>query len=214
MASSTSVKLVEELDALYRQSVSRLRGALNHFIKTGERPDPAMRSNGAFAYPEIRLHYDGLNDPGQLGRAYGRLSIPGDYAISVTQPALFGAYLAQQIDMLVDDFGVRVAVGSSRQEIPYNFVLDAGDDLDLTGAAPSELARIFPSTDLAQIGDELADGLWLQDVDSPRPLALFDAQRVDFSLARLRHYTGTPAAHTQNYILFTNYHRYVDEFVN
>ena len=42
---------------------------------------------------------------------------------------------------------------------------------------------------------------------------MFDAQRVDFSLARLRHYTGTPPAHVQNYVLFTNYHRYVDEFV-
>jgi len=69
MASSSSLKLVEELDALYRQSVSRLRAALNHFIKTGERPDPAMRTNGAFTYPEIRLFYDGLNDPGHLGRA-------------------------------------------------------------------------------------------------------------------------------------------------
>ena len=39
------------------------------------------------------------------------------------------------------------------------------------------------------------------------------AQRIDFSLARLRHYTGTPANHTQRYVLFTNYVRYVDEFV-
>jgi AMP nucleosidase len=214
MASSYSVQIVEQLDILYRQSVSRLRAALTRFIQTGERPDAAMRSDGAFTYPEIRLSYDGLSDPGPLGRAYGRLSSAGQDASSVTQPALFGSYLAQQIDMLVDDFGVSVDVGPSNQEIPYNFVLDAGDDLDLTGAAPAELSRIFPSTDLARIGDELADGLWLQNADEPRPLALFDAQRVDFSLARLRHYTGTPAGHTQNYILFTNYHRYVDEFVN
>ncbi len=37
--------------------------------------------------------------------------------------------------------------------------------------------------------------------------------RTDFSLARLRHYTGTPPEHVQRYVLFTNYHRYVDEFV-
>ena len=48
----------------------------------------------------------------------------------------------------------------------------------------------------------------------PRPLALFDGLRTDFSLARLAHYTGTPAEHVQHYILFTNYHRYVDEFVS
>jgi AMP nucleosidase len=45
-------------------------------------------------------------------------------------------------------------------------------------------------------------------------LSLFDALRTDFSLARLRHYTGTPPEHTQQFILFTNYNRYVDEFVD
>ena len=49
--------------------------------------------------------------------------------------------------------------------------------------------------------------------DAARPLSLFDGPRVDFSLARLRHYTGTPVEHTQRYLLFTNYVRYVDEFV-
>src|SRR3546814_6328500 len=67
------------------------------------------------------------------------------------------------------------------------------------------------SSDL--IGDELADGLFGLDPTAPQPLALFDALRTDFSLARLRHYTGTAPEHFQRYILFTNYHRYVDEFV-
>jgi AMP nucleosidase len=66
---------------------------------------------------------------------------------------------------------------------------------------------------LADIGDELADGLFGADPAAPQPLALFDALRTDFSLARLRHYTGTAPEHFQRYILFTNYHRYVDEFV-
>ena len=46
------------------------------------------------------------------------------------------------------------------------------------------------------------------------PLSLFDGLRTDFSLARLAHYTGTAPEHFQRYILFTNYHRYVDEFVD
>src|SRR3546814_3886806 len=37
--------------------------------------------------------------------------------------------------------------------------------------------------------------------------------RTDFSLARLKHYTGTPPEHVQRFVLFTNYHRYFDEFV-
>ena len=44
-------------------------------------------------------------------------------------------------------------------------------------------------------------------------IAFLIARRVDFSLARLRHYTGTPVEHFQPFVLFTNYTRYVDEFV-
>ena len=214
MPSEQSLGLVERLDSIYRESVARLRAALTHYIRTGERPDPAVRSQGGFAYPEIRLSYDGGRDPGPLGRSFGRLQEAGDYAVAVTQPQLFAPYLAQQIDLLIEDYGVEVGVGLSATEIPYNYVLDAGDDLDLTGASPVELSRIFPSTELSRIGDELPDGLWLQEGTAARPLALFDAPRVDFSLARLRHYTGTPPGHVQDYILFTNYHRYVDEFVH
>lgn len=44
------------------------------------------------------------------------------------------------------------------------------------------------------------------------PLAPFTAQRVDYSLARLAHYTATSPRHFQNHVLFTNYQFYVDEF--
>src|SRR5215469_17126851 len=47
----------------------------------------------------------------------------------------------------------------------------------------------------------------------PRPLALFDAVRVDYSLRRLRHYTGTDWRDIQPWILLTNYQRYLDQFV-
>jgi len=43
-------------------------------------------------------------------------------------------------------------------------------------------------------------------------LAPFTAQRVDYSLSRLSHYTATDPIHFQNYVLFTNYQFYVDEF--
>jgi AMP nucleosidase len=77
--------------------------------------------------------------------------------------------------------------------------------------SPAELARWFPSPKLADIGDEIADGE-LYEPSEVHPLALFDAQRTDFSLKRLQHYTGTPVEHFQHYVLFTNYHRYVDAF--
>jgi len=210
MPSPQSLAHVDALDALYRESVSALRAALSRYITSGERPDPAARAAGAFCYPEIRVRYDGTPSASAPGRAFGRLHVPGDYAISVTQPALFRDYLAEQLDYLVEDYGAEVSIGRSDEEIAYPYVLDA--EIDLTGAAAVELARVFPATELAHIGDEIADGI--ADYGAgPRPLALFEAGRTDFSLARLRHYTGTPPAHVQKYVLFTNYHRYVDEFV-
>ncbi len=210
MPSQQSLAYVDQLETLYRESVAALRSALAHYIACGERPDPAARAAGAFCYPEIRVRYDGRPSASAPGRAFGRLHVPGDYAVGITQPALFRDYLAEQLDYLVEDYGAEVGVGRSQEEIAYPYVLDA--ELDLTGAAAAELARIFPATELAHIGDEIADGI-LPRGDRPRPLALFEAGRVDFSLARLRHYTGTPPLHLQKYVLFTNYHRYVDEFV-
>ena len=49
---------------------------------------------------------------------------------------------------------------------------------------------------------------------APKPLALFDAERVDLSLVRLAHYTATAPEHFQRFVLFTNYQRYDDEFVD
>src|SRR5688500_16848557 len=84
----------------------------------------------------------------------------------------------------------------------------------MAGISPTELARYFPTTELALIGDELADGFELEAASGTLPLSLFDGLRTDFSLARLAHYTGTAPEHFQRFVLFTNYHRYIDEFVD
>jgi AMP nucleosidase len=209
-----AAKIVAELDQLYRAAVDRLQGALTAYLADGTRPDPAMRRDGSFAYPEIRVTYRGGDDRPQAAplRSFGRLVAAGEYRISVTKPALFADYLTEQLTLLIEDYGVEVEAVPGRQEIPFPYVLDPGHALSLDQVSAAELARFFPATELQQIGDEVADGLWIPQ-DDTRPLALFDALRTDFSLARLRHYTGTPTEHTQRYVLFTNYHRYVDEFV-
>ena len=204
--------IVAELDRLYRASVERLQTALNAYLVDGTTPEPQSRRDGSFAYPEIHLRYRGGNDRPTPLRSFGRLVTEGDYRISVTKPAIFADYLTEQLTLLAEDYDVEVAAVPGRQEIPFPYVLDPGHALSLDEVSASELARWFPATELAHIGDEIADGLWVPD-ETARPLALFDGLRTDFSLARLRHYTGTPPEHCQRYVLFTNYHRYVDEFV-
>ena len=117
--SSQSSQIVDELQRRYEQSVQALRSALRSYIQTGFRPDLQARADGLFTYPELRIHYVGNGRRPQLSRAYGRLASPGEYATTVTQPELFRAYLTEQLDMLLADFGVDVTVGASRQEIPF-----------------------------------------------------------------------------------------------
>ncbi|MDR6126000.1 AMP nucleosidase [Sphingomonas sp. SORGH_AS802] len=205
-------QIVSELDRLYTASVERLQGALTAYLRDGTIPSPDSRRDGSFAYPEIHLRFRGQDSRPTPPRSFGRLVSPGDYRISVTKPAVFADYLTEQLTLLIEDFDVEVSAVQGRQEIPFPYVLDPGHAMSLDQVSASELARWFPATELAHIGDEIADGLWMT-VDGTQPLALFDGLRTDFSLARLRHYMGTPAEHVQRFVLFTNYHRYVDEFV-
>ena len=119
--------------------------------------------------------------------------------------------MLEQLTLLYQDYGAHISVELSQHEIPYPYVID-GSTLTLDRSMSAGLTRYFPTTELSQIGDETADGLF--HPTEFYPLSHFDARRVDFSLARLRHYTGTPAEHFQPYVLFTNYTRYVDEFVS
>ncbi|KSB89826.1 AMP nucleosidase [Caulobacter vibrioides] len=208
-----AIAVVERLNSEYERAVEALRTALRAYLENGTRPDPQMRFDGSFTYPELRLTYDPEALPPKLARAFARVSRPGVYSTTVTKPAQFKDYLVEQLTLLMDDFDVEIEIARSEQEIPYPYVLDASIDLNQADVRSEDIARFFPTTDLAFIGDEIADGVWSPALEETRPLALFDGLRTDFSLARLRHYTGAPAEHVQPFILFTNYHRYVDEFV-
>ncbi|HQT55211.1 MAG TPA: AMP nucleosidase [Phenylobacterium sp.] len=208
-----AAEIVAKLSAEYQQTVTALRDALKTFLAGGAPPDPAVRAAGAFVYPELRLTWPHGQTYPRLSRAYARLSAPGNYAVTVTRPDLFGDYLLEQITLLLTDFKVEISVGRSSQEMPFPYVLDGAVDIAMADIGSADIARYFPTTELSQIGDEIADGFWSPALEEARPLALFDGLRTDFSLARLTHYTGAPAEHVQQYILFTNYHRYVDEFV-
>jgi AMP nucleosidase len=210
MTGQTGRALVEQLDQLFNAATGRLRDAIQAYVLYGTRPDAASRTDGSFAYPEIRLQYAGEANGAIPLRSFGRLTQQGYYATSVTRPALFADYLTEQLDLLIADYDVTVEVGPGRQEIPFPYVLDG--EIDLDQVSTTDLSRWFPTTELAHIGDEIADGIFAVEPEGARPLALFDGLRTDFSLARLRHYTGTPPEDVQKYVLFTNYHRYVDEF--
>jgi len=205
-------KHIAELVRLYETAVATLKNDIAQFAADGTLPPQSRREQRAWCYPELRIHYRGIETRPDYKRSFGRLGRSGTFATTVTRPALFADYLAEQLEVLADDYQIEVEICPSAQEIPFPYVIDASSGLG--SISPQDLGRHFPTTELALIGDELADGIELQSTDETIPLALFDGLRTDFSLARLAHYTGTRVDDFQRFILFTNYHRYVDEFVD
>ncbi len=203
-----AAKAVDHLIALYRSATEFLTAAFSRAVTDGK-PGNRIR---AF-YPEIRLSVT-QHDTIDSRLSFGHVAGPGTYATTVTRPELFRNYLVQQIELLMKNHGVSVHIGPSATPIPVHFAV-AGQD---TVAIPQEgslnftLRDVFDVPDLATTNDDIVNGTRTRNDDGSMPLAPFTAQRVDYSLARLSHYTATDPVHFQNYVLFTNYQFYVDEF--
>ena len=210
-------QILKQLERHYKDAVATLRSDVIAFGRDGTIPPARKREDGSYAYPQLTLHYTGAGaaggDVSDRGRAFGRLEQLGTYTTTITRPDLFATYLTEQLELIAAEYDIDVTVTRSKQEIPFPYVLDGEAGAMMQGIAPQDIAMHFPSTDLALIGDELADGIEF-DEEEDMPLSLFDGLRTDYSLARLAHYTGTAVGDFQDFILFTNYHRYVDEFVD
>jgi AMP nucleosidase len=207
----TPEQAVDRLEHLHAAASNALREALARYTETGIVPTAEERTK--FRYPELRVDWQPSGAVRFTRRAWAKFQAPGLYSTTVTQPAFFRQYLLEQLRPLAEEFGARIEVGISQQEIPYPFVTEEGDEFIHGELSVAELARHFPTEVLASVGDEIADGTWTFEESKARPLALFDAARVDFSLRRLLHYTGTDWRTIQPWILFTNYQRYVDHFL-
>jgi AMP nucleosidase len=203
---------VDRLERLYSEATGALAAALERYLATGE--PPSVQARAGFRYPLLRIqHRDGISTPTVNRRAFARLQRPGIYETTITHPHAFRRYLLEQLCPLIEEYGARVEVSVSAQEIPYPYVLERTDEFVSGRITSADLARHFPTPQLATVGDEIADGEWEFREGQARPLSLFDAARVDYSLRRLVHYTGSDWRHVQQWILLTNYHRYVDQFV-
>jgi len=163
--------------------------------------------------PEIRLAVTShVKTDSRL--SFGHVAEPGEYATTITRPDLFRNYLVQQISLLMQNHNVPVQIGASDTPIPVHFAVAGNPAVSVPqeGVLEFSLRDVFDVPDLATTNDDIVNGTRTHNPDGPHPLAPFTPQRVDYSLARLSHYTATDATHFQNHVLFTNYQFYVDEF--
>ncbi len=199
---------VDRLCALYDLSAQHLYERFQAVMRDGH---PGQRVR-AF-YPEIRLTTATFAKVDSR-LSFGHVSEPGTHATTVTRPDLFRHYLKQQIALLMANHGVAVQVAMSDTPMPVHFAMSNFADVTVPqeGAADFILRDVFDVPDLASTNDDIVNGVAQPAPDGAEPLAPFTAQRVDYSLARLSHYTATDPAHFQNHVLFTNYQFYVSEF--
>ena len=199
---------VERLQALYDDAVGFLTERFVGSLK-GDAPEVRYR---AF-YPEIRFTTTTYTTADSR-LAFGHVAQPGTYATTITRPDLFRNYLIQQIGMLLKTHGTPVLIGVSKTPIPLHFAVSNTPGLTVPqdGAMTYTLRDVFDTPDLGVTHDAIVNGEGFTFDDGARPLAPFTAQRIDYSLARLSHYSATDAEHFQNHVLFTNYQFYVEEF--
>ncbi|MFV1874270.1 AMP nucleosidase [Nioella sp.] len=200
---------VDYLQKLYADATSFLQARFSEVVEAGM-PDRRFR---AF-YPEIRITTTSYGHVDSR-LSFGHVAEPGTYATTVTRPDLFEHYLTQQIKLLIDNHGVPVCVCVSQTPIPVHFAVlnDADIQIPHDGAMAFPLRDVFDVPDLGTTNDDIVNGYGFKNEDGSGALAPFTAQRVDYSLARLSHYTATGPEHFQNHVLFTNYQFYVEEFV-
>ncbi|WP_322012645.1 AMP nucleosidase [Paraburkholderia sp. J12] len=200
---------VAQLSTLYDANTSFLRDAFARY-RRGEVFDRHVRA----CYPFVRIRTE-VNTHIDSRRSYGFVAGPGVFETTVTRPDLFGDYYREQLRLLAKNHHVKIEVGVSDQPIPVHFAFAEGIHLegDLDRERLVAMRDVFDTPDLAQLDDRIVNGTFEPAPGEPHPLALFTAPRVDFSLHRLRHYTATSPTHFQNYVLYTNYQFYIDEFV-
>ena len=199
---------VARLEALYAEAVDFLTAEFNAVI-SGTPPAARVRA----WYPEIRFTTTSFAKTDSR-LSFGHVAQPGSYATTITRPDLFRNYLVQQLELLIQNHGVPVEIGLSETPIPVHFAVAnrPGVVIPQEGVLDFPLRDVFDVPDLATTNDDIVNGVLTEYPDGSRPLAPFTAQRVDYSLARLAHYTATDPVHFQNHVLFTNYQFYVDEF--
>ncbi|HWD25884.1 MAG TPA: AMP nucleosidase [Rhizomicrobium sp.] len=194
---------IDRLIALYDDAIARIETNFEDFAKGGRGPFDHP------VYPYLGLKAESVPRASPL--AFGKLPRPGFYGTTITNPRLFRDYLTEQLTLLATNAKGELFVGKSHTKIPLTFAVERAAAA-MSAEERAELAQVFPLPRLDAAHDAIVDGGRWEGPETG-PLSLFPAERVDYSLHRLRHYTGTAPESFQSFVLFTNYQRYIDEFV-
>ncbi len=210
---TSATQALAQVQSIYAQSIAHLRACMQAFVAGDDR----LGHVRAF-YPLVRLHTDTVSRTGKAegaGLSYGFVAGPGRFETTLTRPDLYRRYYLEQFELLLHNHAVELEICTSTQPIPVHFSFADNDHLEgeMSAERRARMRDVFDLPDLAAMDDGIANGTYVPGPGEAQPLSLFTAPRVDYSLHRLRHYTGTLPEHFQNFVVFTNYQFYIDEFI-
>jgi len=193
------------IDEIYQSNTKFIR---QHFkaMVDGKKQNGKVR---AF-YPKVEVKISSYKKSAS-SLPYGFLHSPGVYSITITATQLYKNYLIEQLGLVLKNHGGTIEVSQSNTPIPLHYAANTGNGSDAAGLNVA-MRDLYDAPDLGNTDDEISNGTLIPGPDSARPLAAFTAPRIDYSLQRLNHYTATDPVHFQNFVIFTNYQFYIDEF--
>ena len=208
-----AAEALEQVRSIYNGGLQHLRDAMQRFVDGDSLPGRVRA-----CYPFVRVHTHTVSrntPPANAGLSYGFVAGPGRYETTLTRPDLFNRYYLEQFRLLLENHQVELEIGTSTQPIPIHFSFTDNDHVEVSMSLDRRalMRDVFDLPDLHAMDDGIANGTFEAKPGEAQPLALFTGARVDYSLHRLRHYTGTVPEWFQNFVLFTNYQYYIDEFV-
>jgi AMP nucleosidase len=209
---TSAEEAVSYLETLYNNAIQELRTSFESYShKEGDSHDHVR----AF-YPLIRIRNERHSHNIDTRLSYGFLADTGTFETTITRPDLYRTYLCEQLKLIQSNHPyIEFEIGYSKMQIPIHFAFKEGEHIEsqLTPEKIRHMRDYFAMPELSITDDAIADGNQYENKDGVAPLALFSAPRIDYSLHRLRHYTGTDSKHVQSFVLFTNYQFYIDQFI-
>ncbi len=202
-------KALDHVEKIYNENIAYIRQQYDAYTK-GKK----LRHKIEACYPYVALELD-QHSQVDTRLSYGFLTELGRYQTTLTRLDIYKKYYSHQFKQLLGNHpDCEIEVGVSETPIPVHFAFHGSQHIEgqLSEEGAVHLRDFFSMPDLANVDDSIANGSGFV-VGQDKPLALFSAPRIDYSLQRLRHYTGTSAQHFQSFVIFTNYQFYVDEFV-
>ncbi len=205
----TPEEALKHIELIYNAQVEFLQEKFKEFVG-GALDNQKFRA--FYPYAKISTKFARRED---TRLSYGFAPRPGTYTTTLTHPDIFGHYYIEQFRHIIKNHDVPIEIGVSETPIPLHFALGDGFHLegDLSSDQLAHMPDVFDVPDLNIMDDETANSRHVVAPGEDEPLSLFTAPRVDISLQRLKHYCGMPASHFQNFVIFTNYQFYIDEFI-